>query len=79
LRNERLFDFYFSPNVIRVIKSRRMRWTGLVSHMGDRRGEYTVLVGRPEGNRLLRRPRRGWEDKIEIDLQEVEKCWHGLH
>jgi hypothetical protein len=78
LHNERLFDLYFSPNVIRVIKSRRMRWAGLVAHIGDRRGAYTVLVGRPEGKRLLGRPRRRWEDKIAIDLQGVERGWHPL-
>jgi len=55
LHNEALFDLYSSSNVIRVIKSRRMRWAGHVAHMGGRRGAYTVLVGRTEGRRLLGR------------------------
>jgi hypothetical protein len=62
---------YFSPNIIRVIKSRRMRWTGLVARMGDRIDTYRILVGRPEGRRPSGRPRRRWEDNIKIDLQEV--------
>ena len=69
--NEELNDHYSSPNVVRVIKSRRMRWAGLVARMGERRGVYRVLVGKPEGKRPLGRPRRRWEDNIKMDLYEV--------
>jgi len=62
---------YSSPNIVRVIKSRRMRWSGLVARMGEERGAYRVLVGKPEGKRLLGRPRRRWVDNIRMDLQEV--------
>jgi hypothetical protein len=59
------------PNIIRVIKSRRLRWAGHVARMGEGRGAYRILVGRPEGRRPLGRPRRRWEYNIKIDLQEV--------
>jgi len=58
LHNEELNDLYSSPNIVRVIKSRRMRWTGHLARMGEERGVYGVLVGKPEGNRPLGRPRR---------------------
>jgi hypothetical protein len=77
LHNEELNDLYSSPNIIRVIKWRRMRWAGHVARMGEKRGAYRILVGRPEGRRPLGRPRRRWEDNIKIDLQEVE-TWTGL-
>jgi hypothetical protein len=67
--NGELHDLYSSPNIMRVVKS-RMRWTGQVVRMGEKRGVYTVLVGKPEGKRLGR-PRRRWEDNIRRDLQEV--------
>jgi hypothetical protein len=73
LRNEELKDLYSSPNIIRVIKSRRMRWAGHVACMGEGRGVYRILVGRPEGRRPLGRPRRKWEDNIKMVLQEVER------
>jgi len=57
--------------ILRVIKSRRMRWVGNVARMGDRRGVYRVLVGKPEGKRSLGRPRRRWEENVMMDLQEV--------
>jgi hypothetical protein len=72
LHNEELNDLYSSPNIIRVIKSRRIRWAGHVARMGEKRGAYRILVGRPEGRRPLGRPRRRWEDNIKMDLQEVE-------
>jgi hypothetical protein len=78
LHSEELNDLYSSPNVIRVIKSRRIRWAGHVARMGEGRGAYWVLVGRPEGRRLLGRPRRRWEDNIKMDLQEVGWGGHGL-
>jgi hypothetical protein len=71
LHNEELNDLYSSQNIIQVIKSRRMRWAGCVAHMGEGRGAYRILVGRPEGRRPLGRPRHRWEDTIELDLQEV--------
>jgi len=71
LHNEELNDLYCSPNIVRVVKSRRMSWAGHVAYMGDRRGVYRVLVGKPEGKRPLGRPRRRWEDNIKMDLQEV--------
>ena len=61
---------YSSLNSVRVIKSRRMRWAGHVVRMGEERGAYRVLVGKPEGRRQLGRPRRRWAD-IRMDLQEV--------
>jgi hypothetical protein len=71
LHNEELNDLYSSPNIIRVIKSRRMRWARHVERMGENRGSYRILVGRPEGRLPLGRPRRRWEDNIKMDLQEV--------
>jgi hypothetical protein len=64
LHNEELHDIYSSPNIVRVIKSRRMRWAGHVARMGEERGVYKVLVGKPEGNRPLGRPRHRWEDNL---------------
>ena len=69
--NGKLDDLYSSPNIVRVIKSRKMRWAGHVAHMGEERGVYMVLVGKPEGRRPLGRPRRTWVDNIKMDLQEV--------
>jgi hypothetical protein len=66
-------DLYSSPNIVRVIKSRRMGWAGHVARMGERRGVYRVLVGKTEGKRPLGRPRRRWEDNNKMDLQE-EGC-----
>jgi len=71
LHNEELNDLYCSPNIVRVIKWRRMRWTGHVARMGVERGVYWVLVGKPEGRRPLGRPRRRWVDNIRMVLQEV--------
>ena len=71
LHNEDLNDLYCSTNIIRVIKSRRMRWAEHVARMGDRRGVYRFLVGKHEGKRPLGRPRRRWEDNIKMELQEV--------
>jgi hypothetical protein len=71
LHNEELNALYSSPNIIRVIKSRKMRWAGHVAHMGEGRRAYRILVGRPEGIRTLGRPRSRWEDNIKKDLEEV--------
>ena len=62
---------YSSPNIVRVIKPRRMRWAGYVARMGEVKGVYRVLVEKPEGKRPLGRPRSIWVDNIRIDLQEV--------
>ncbi|KAJ4431790.1 hypothetical protein ANN_20395 [Periplaneta americana] len=69
LHNRELYALYSSPDVIRNIKSRRLRWTGHVARMGESRNAYRVLVGRPEGKRPLGKPRRRWEDNIKMDLR----------
>ena len=71
LHNEELNDLYSSPNIVRVIKSRRMRWARHVARIGEERVVYRVLVGKPVGKRPLERPRRRWMDNIRLDLQEV--------
>ena len=68
--NEELKDLYCSPNIVLVIKSRKIRWVGHVARMGEKRGVYRVLVGKPEGKTPLARSRRRWKD-IKMDLQEV--------
>jgi hypothetical protein len=68
LRNEELRDLYSSPSVIRIIKSRRMRWAGHVAGMGEKRNAYRLLVGKPEGMMPLGRPRRRWVDSIKMGL-----------
>jgi hypothetical protein len=70
--SEELHSLYSSPNIVRVIKSRRMRWAGHVARMGEGRDFYRVLVGMPEGKRPLGRHRRRWEDNIKMDLREIE-------
>ena len=71
LHIEKLNDLYCSPSIFRVIKTRRMRWAGHVARMGERRGVCRVLLRKPEEKRPLGRPRRGWEDNIKMDLEEV--------
>ena len=71
LHNEELNDLCCSPNIVRVIKLRRMRWAGHVARVGKRRGVYRVLVGKTEGKKPLGRHKRRWEDNIKMDLQEV--------
>jgi hypothetical protein len=68
LQNDELHSLYSSPNIVRVIKSRRMRWAGHVAGMGEGRCVYRVLVGRPKGKRPLGRPRCRWEDNIKLNL-----------
>jgi hypothetical protein len=76
LHNKELNDLYSSPNIIRVIKTRKMRCVGHVARMEEGRCAYRILVGRPERRRLLGRPRCRWEDNIKMDLQEVG--WGGM-
>jgi hypothetical protein len=71
LHNEELNDLYCSPSIVRVIKLRRMRWAGYVARMGEERGVYRVLVGKPEGNRPLGRPRCRWRGKTKNEKQKV--------
>jgi hypothetical protein len=70
LHNDELLSLYSSPTIVRVIKSRRLRWAGHVARMGDQRGIYRDLVGRTEDKRPLGRPRCRWEDNIKLDLRE---------
>jgi hypothetical protein len=79
--NEELNGLYSLPNIVLVIKSRRLRWAGHVVRMGEGRGVERVLVGKPEGKRPLGRPRRRWEDNVRMDLQKVGcgcEDWIGL-
>jgi hypothetical protein len=71
LHNEELHNLYSSPNIIRQIKSRRMRWTGHVARMGEERNVYRVLMEKPEGKRPLGRPRRRWDDGIRMDVRKI--------
>jgi hypothetical protein len=76
LHNEELHNLYSSPNIIRMIKSRRMRWAGHVARMGTTRNAYRKLVGKSEGKRPLGRPRHRWVDNIKMDLREIG--WNGV-
>jgi len=79
LHNEELNDLYCSPNIVRGIKSRRMRWAGHVACMSEERGVYRVLVGKPEGRRPLGRPRRRWVHNIRtISRRWDVDIWTGL-
>jgi hypothetical protein len=69
LHNEKLNDLYSSSYTVRVIKQRRLKWVGHVARIGQRRGVYSVLVGKPEGKRPLGRPRHRWEDNIKMNFQ----------
>ena len=71
LHNEELHNLYRSPNIVRVIKSRRLRWTGHVARMEKGRSAFKILTGKPTGNRPLGRPRRRWEDNIKMDFEEI--------
>jgi hypothetical protein len=71
LHNEELYNLYSSPDIIRQVKSRRMRWAGHVTRMGEEKKMYNLLVGKPERKSPLGRPRRRWEDGIRMDLREI--------
>jgi hypothetical protein len=71
LHNEELHDLNSSPSIIRIIKTRRMRWAGHIARMWEKMNAYRLLVGKPEGRRPLGRPRRRWLDNIRMDLVEV--------
>jgi hypothetical protein len=72
LHNQELHNLYASPNIIRGIKSRKMRWVWHVAHMGEIRNAYKTLVGKPEGRDFSERPRHRWEDNIRLDLGGIE-------
>jgi hypothetical protein len=81
LHNEELHNLYSSPSIIRITKSRRMRWAGHVAQMGEKRNGYRLLVGKPKGKRPLGRPRRRWIDNLKMDLSEIRLSfvdWIGL-
>jgi hypothetical protein len=78
LHNEELHNLYSSPNIVGVIKSRRMRWAGHAECMEEGRGVYRVLIGKPKGKRPLGRPRRRWEDNIKLDLRVDRDRWGEL-
>jgi hypothetical protein len=71
LHNEELYALYSSPNIIPVNKSRRLRWAGHVARKGERKGEYRVMMGKPEERTPLGRPRHRWEDNSKMDLREM--------
>jgi hypothetical protein len=71
LHNDELHNLHSSPNIVRMIKARRLKLAGHVARMGYGRGVYRVLAGKPEGKRPLGRPRRRWEDNIKMDLREI--------
>jgi hypothetical protein len=71
LHNEELHNLYASPNIIRVITSKGMRWAGHISQMGEMRNAYSILIGKPEGKRPLGRARHRWEDNIRMDHREI--------
>jgi hypothetical protein len=72
LNNEEFKDLYCSPNIVSVIKSKRMKWAGHVARMGERKGIYKILVGKPKGRRPLGTPSHRWEDNITMNLLEVD-------
>ena len=72
LHNSELHDLYGKPDIIRIVKSRRLRWTGHVTRMGNERGAWKLLVGKPEGKRPVGRPRMRWENNINHDLREID-------
>jgi hypothetical protein len=78
LPNEELYNLYYSPSIMRMIKSRRMRLEGHVTRIGEKKNAYRIFVGNPEGNRPLGRPRRRWVTNIKMDLKEIGWDRYGL-
>jgi hypothetical protein len=76
MHNEELHNLYSSPNKMKMIKSRRMRWTGHVARIGEKRNAYRILVTNQEGKSPLGRPRPRWVDNIKMDLRDIE--WDGM-
>jgi hypothetical protein len=76
LHNEELHNLYSSPSISRMIKSRRMEWTGHVTRMGEKRNAYRIFAGKAEGKKPLGRRRRKWADKIKMDLRDIG--WDGM-
>jgi hypothetical protein len=76
LHNEELHNLYYSPSIIKMIKSRKIRWAGHVARIGENRNAYRIFVGMPEGKRPLGRPRRRWADNIKMNLRKIG--WDGL-
>jgi hypothetical protein len=76
LHNEELHNLYTSPSIIRIIKSMRMRWAAHVARIREKRIVYRILVGKPEGNRPLGRPRRSWVNNIKMDVRDIG--WDGV-
>jgi hypothetical protein len=76
LHNEGLHNLYSSPNIIRIIKSRSMKWAGHLARMGETRNAYRILVGMPEAKGTLGRPKRMWVDNIKMDIRE--RAWGGM-
>ena len=72
VRNEELYNFYRSPNIVRVIKTRRLRLAGTIARIKEGRSAFKILTGKPAGKRALGRPCRGWEDNIRKDLKEID-------
>jgi hypothetical protein len=75
VHNAELYNSYSSPDIIRQMKSRRMRWAGHEARMGEGRNVYNILMGKPEGKRPLERPRRRWKDGIRTDLMKIGWGW----
>jgi hypothetical protein len=78
LHNEELYNLYSSPSIIRVFKSRWIRYSAACSTNGEKRNGFAILMGKPEGKRRLRRPRRRYMDNIKMDFGEIEMVWNGL-
>jgi hypothetical protein len=78
LHNQELHNLYALPSIIRMIKSKRMRWVGHIAGMGAKKNAYRILMGKTEGKRPLGRPRHMWVDNIKMDLREIGRGWYGL-
>jgi hypothetical protein len=80
LHNEELHNLFSSPNIIKMIKSRKMCWAGHVAGIGEKKNACRIMVGKPQGTRLVGRSRRRWEDNIRMDLREIGRgCMDWIH